>query len=231
MAEWLTGGTIVLVVLLVLAAVTAMKGIRTVPQGEVWTVERFGAFTRLLQPGLNFVVPYVDSIGRKLNVQEIVLDIPEQVVITQDNASVTADGIVYYRIMDPRRAAYEVQDLEGALTALAREAKAQGIGLTVDAEEAERLEISLDILDSGFEHVQGVSQLIQLRPRHHELRLAESQFRGTSLRLVFPLPAGPHIIIRPRGFSDKVFNTGGNESDSKLRSTVAIKRATNAICP
>jgi regulator of protease activity HflC (stomatin/prohibitin superfamily) len=152
-AEWLTGGTIVLVVLLVLAAVTAMKGIRTVPQGEVWTVERFGAFTRLLQPGLNFVVPYVDSIGRKLNVQEIVLDIPEQVVITQDNASVTADGIVYYRIMDPRRAAYEVQDLEGALTALAMTNIRAVIGeMDLDATLAGRERINsslLSILDGA----------------------------------------------------------------------------------
>ncbi len=111
--EWLTGGTIVLVVLLVLAAVTAAKGVCTVPQERCGRSSASALFVRLLQPGLNFVIPYADRIGRKLNVQEIVLDIPEQVVITQDNASVTADGIVYYRIMDPRRAAYEVQDLEG----------------------------------------------------------------------------------------------------------------------
>lgn len=153
MIEWLTGGTIVLILLLILAAVTAMKGIRTVPQGEVWTVERFGAFTRLLQPGLNFVVPYVDGIGRKLNVQEIVLDIPEQAVITQDNASVSADGIVYYRIMDPRRAAYEVQDLEGALTSLAMTNIRAVVGeMDLDATLAGRERINsslLNILDGA----------------------------------------------------------------------------------
>jgi regulator of protease activity HflC (stomatin/prohibitin superfamily) len=153
--EWLTGGTIVLVVLLILAAVTAMQGIRTVPQGEVWTVERFGAYTRLLQPGLNFVVPYVDRIGRKLNVQEIVLDIPEQAVITQDNASVSADGVVYYRIMDPRRAAYEVQDLEGALASLAMTNIRAVIGeMDLDATLAGRERINsslLRILDGATE--------------------------------------------------------------------------------
>jgi regulator of protease activity HflC (stomatin/prohibitin superfamily) len=153
--EWLTGGTIVLVVLLILAAVTAMKGIRTVPQGEVWTVERFGAFTRLLQPGLNFLVPYVDSIGRKLNVQEIVLDIPEQAVITQDNASVSADGVVYYRIMDARRAAYEVQDLEAALTSIAMTNIRAVIGeMDLDATLAGRERINsslLSILDGATE--------------------------------------------------------------------------------
>jgi regulator of protease activity HflC (stomatin/prohibitin superfamily) len=110
---------IVLVVLALVAVLTAFKGIRTVPQGQVWTVERFGAFIRLLQPGLNFIVPYVDGIGRRLNVQEVVLDIPEQAVITRDNATVAVDGIVYYRVMDPAKAAYQVQNLQTALIALA----------------------------------------------------------------------------------------------------------------
>lgn len=115
----LTGGTVVLVALLLLALLTVARGVRTVPQGEVWTVERFGRFTRLLQPGLNVIVPFVDGVGRRLNVQEVVLDIPEQSVITRDNATVAVDGIVYYRVMDPARAAYQVQDLTAALSALA----------------------------------------------------------------------------------------------------------------
>ncbi|WP_043364671.1 SPFH domain-containing protein [Belnapia sp. F-4-1] len=115
----MTGTTIVLIVLLLLAIVTAARGIRTVPQGQVWTVERFGAFTRLLQPGLNFLIPFIDAVGHKLNVQEVVLDIPEQSVITKDNATVVVDGIVYYRVMDPAKAAYQVQNLQQALNALA----------------------------------------------------------------------------------------------------------------
>lgn len=111
--------TIVLIVLLGVAILTATRGIRTVPQGEVWTVERFGAFTRTLQPGLNFIIPFIDSIGRRMNVQEVVLDIPEQAVITRDNATVAVDGIVYYRVLDPAKAAYAVQYLQQALTALA----------------------------------------------------------------------------------------------------------------
>ena len=116
--EIVSASTIVLIVLLFLAVLTALRGIRTVPQGEVWTVERFGAFTRMLAPGLNFIIPYIDGIGRRVNVQEQVLDIPEQSVITRDNATVAVDGIVYYRVMDPAKAAYAVQDLGIALTAL-----------------------------------------------------------------------------------------------------------------
>lgn len=114
----ITVGQIVLIALLILAVVTVMKGIRTVPQGEVWTVQRFGAFTHLLQPGLNFIVPFIDSVGHRMNVQEVVLDIPEQSVITRDNATVNVDGIVYYRIMEPAKAAYAVQNLTAALAAL-----------------------------------------------------------------------------------------------------------------
>ena len=77
----MNGTEIVLLVLLLLAVLTVSKGIRTVPQGEVWTVERFGAFTQLLQPGLNLVIPFIDQVGSKLNVQEVVLDIPEQSVL------------------------------------------------------------------------------------------------------------------------------------------------------
>lgn len=112
-------GTIVLIALILLGIVTALKGIRQVPQGEVWTVERFRAFTRLLNPGINFIIPFIDTIGRRVNVQEIVLDIPEQAVITRDNATVSVDGIVYYRVMDAAKAAYAVQDLMQALAALA----------------------------------------------------------------------------------------------------------------
>ena len=114
-----TFGQIILIVLVLVAIVTVMKGIRTVPQGEVWTVQRFGAFTHLLQPGLNFIVPYIDAVGHRMNVQEVVLDIPEQSVITRDNATVNVDGIVYYRVMDPAKAAYAVQNLTAALAALA----------------------------------------------------------------------------------------------------------------
>ena len=115
----LIGPNIVLIALVLLAILTVYKGVRTVPQGEIWTVERFGAFIRLLQPGLNFIIPFIDSIGRRMNVQEQVLDIPEQSVITRDNATVNVDGIVYFRVMDPAKAAYQVQDLEQALSALA----------------------------------------------------------------------------------------------------------------
>jgi regulator of protease activity HflC (stomatin/prohibitin superfamily) len=147
--------TVVLLALVVLAVVTVVQGVRTVPQGEVWSVERFGAFTRLLQPGLNIIIPYVDRVGRRLNVQEVVLDIPEQAVITRDNATVATDGIVYYRVMDPAKAAYAVQDLQQALTSLAMTNIRSVVGeLDLDATLSGRDRINttlLTVLDGATE--------------------------------------------------------------------------------
>ena len=110
---------IIWVLILILIVFTLFAGVKTVPQGSIWTVERFGAYTRMMQPGLNFVLPYVDRVGRKLNVQEQVVEIPEQSVITRDNATVAVDGIIYYRVMEPEKAAYQVTNLTLALTTLA----------------------------------------------------------------------------------------------------------------
>jgi regulator of protease activity HflC (stomatin/prohibitin superfamily) len=147
--------TIVLIAVVLLAVVTVAQGVRTVPQGEVWSVERFGAFTRLLQPGLNLIIPYVDRVGRRLNVQEVVLDIPEQAVITRDNATVATDGIVYYRVMDPAKAAYAVQDLQQALTSLAMTNIRSVVGeLDLDATLSGRDRINttlLNVLDGATE--------------------------------------------------------------------------------
>ena len=111
-------GLVVLVVLAVVVVLAIALGVRTVPQGQVWTVERFGAFTRLLNPGLNLMLPFIERVGHKMNVQEIVLDIPEQAVITRDNAAVMVDGILYYRVLDPAKAAYGAQNLMQALTSI-----------------------------------------------------------------------------------------------------------------
>jgi regulator of protease activity HflC (stomatin/prohibitin superfamily) len=107
------------VVIIVLVVIALVAGVKAVPQGQIWTVERFGAFTRLLPPGLNFVLPFMDRVGRRMNVQEQVIEIPEQSVITRDNATVAVDGIIYYRVMEPEKAAYQVANLSLALTTLA----------------------------------------------------------------------------------------------------------------
>ncbi|MDY0148198.1 MAG: SPFH domain-containing protein, partial [Halothiobacillus sp.] len=94
---------------------TIFAGIKQVPQGSMWTVERFGRYTRTLEPGLNLIVPYIDRIGRKINVMEQVLDVASQEIITRDNAMIKVDGVVFFQVLDPARAAYEVHQLDYAI--------------------------------------------------------------------------------------------------------------------
>ena len=104
--------------ILVFAIILIWMTVKTVPQGEEWTVERFGRYTRTLKPGLGFLFPVMDKVGAKINMMETVLDIHSQEVITKDNAMVVADAIAFYQVIDAAQAAYEVRDLERAIRTL-----------------------------------------------------------------------------------------------------------------
>ena len=112
------GYDIFVLIVVFLAILTVFLGVKTVPQGYNWTVERFGRYTRMLRPGLNLVVPFVDRIGRRMNVMEQVMDVPQQEVITKDNASVTVDGVVFFQVFDAAKASYEIAALDQAIIKL-----------------------------------------------------------------------------------------------------------------
>ena len=114
----LGGYDIFVLIVVFLAILTVFLGVKTVPQGYNWTVERFGRYTRMLRPGLNLVVPFVDRIGRRMNVMEQVMDVPQQEVITKDNASVTVDGVVFFQVFDAAKASYEIAALDQAIIKL-----------------------------------------------------------------------------------------------------------------
>lgn len=111
----LAGFDIVIVVLAVVVLLVLFAGIKTVPQGFNFTVERFGRYTRTLSPGLNLIVPFVDRVGAKMNMMEQVLDVPTQEIITRDNAIVAVDGVAFYQVLNAPQAAYQVAGLQNAI--------------------------------------------------------------------------------------------------------------------
>ena len=106
------------IVIVALAVLTLFAGVKTVSQGYNWTVERFGKYTRTLQPGLTVIVPFFDRVGRKMNMMEQVMDIPQQDVISKDNATVTVDGLAFFQVFDAAKASYEVAHLDQAIVKL-----------------------------------------------------------------------------------------------------------------
>ena len=113
-------GGIVVLVFLVFAFVLLFSAIKIVPQGREFTVERFGRYTRTLKPGITILTPFLETVGRKVNMMEQVLDVPQQEVITKDNVSVKVDAIVFIQVMDAAAAAYRVDNLMYAITQLAQ---------------------------------------------------------------------------------------------------------------
>ncbi|WP_421782861.1 SPFH domain-containing protein [Kiloniella litopenaei] len=111
----LSAFSIFAIAVVVLAVILVLMGVKSVPQGTEYTIERFGRYTKTLSPGLNLIVPIVDRVGAELNMMETVMDVPSQEVITKDNALVQVDGVVFYQVLDAAMAAYEVRNLERAI--------------------------------------------------------------------------------------------------------------------
>ncbi|ARM13866.1 MULTISPECIES: SPFH domain-containing protein [Rhizobium] len=111
----LGGFDIVVIVLVIFVILVLFAGVKTVPQGYRYTIERFGRYTRTLEPGLNLITPFIERVGARLNVMEQVLNVPTQEVITKDNASVSADAVAFYQVLNAAQSAYQVSNLENAI--------------------------------------------------------------------------------------------------------------------
>ena len=108
------------VILLVIAVVTLLKAVTTVKQYEKGVVERFGQYKETLDPGLRFIVPFVDNIAERIDMRETVIDVAPQAVITKDNVAVTVDAVIYYAVTDPKAVRYEIANFRFAVSKLAQ---------------------------------------------------------------------------------------------------------------
>ena len=116
--EILTPSFILAIAVLIFLLVTVAKGVRQVPQGFKWVVQRLGKYTASLNPGLNFIIPYIDNVAFKVTTKDIVLDIPSQEVITKDNAVLVTNAVAYINIVSPEKAVYGVENYVIAIQTL-----------------------------------------------------------------------------------------------------------------
>ena len=108
----------ILVILVIGVIVTLYKGIKIVPQGEEWIIEKLGKFSRTLNPGLNIIIPYIDNVRQRISTRDIIMDIPQQEVITKDNAVIRTNAIAFVRVTNPKDALYGVEDFKLAIASL-----------------------------------------------------------------------------------------------------------------
>ena len=188
-------GMIVVVAVFLLVVVTLFKGVRLVPQGSKWVVQRLGKYQKSLSPGLNLIIPYIDVVAFKATTKDIVLEIPSQEVITRDNVVIIANAVAYINIISPEKAVYGVEDYELAIRTLVQTSLRSIVGeMTLDDALSSRdqiksklkLSISGDIADWGISlktvEIQDIQPSGTMQSAMEEQAAAERQRRATVTR-------------------------------------------------
>lgn len=188
-------GIIVVAAIFLLVVVTVFKGVRLVPQGSKWVVQRLGKFQKSLSPGLNLIIPYIDVVAFKATTKDIVLEIPSQEVITRDNVVIIANAVAYINIIAPERAVYGVEDYELAIRTLVQTSLRSIVGeMTLDDALSSRdqiksklkTSISEDIADWGITlktvEIQDIQPSGTMQSAMEEQAAAERQRRATVTR-------------------------------------------------
>lgn len=188
-------GMIVVVAVFLLVVVTLFKGVRLVPQGSKWVVQRLGKYQKSLSPGLNLIIPYIDVVAFKATTKDIVLEIPSQEVITRDNVVIIANAVAYINIISPEKAVYGVEDYELAIRTLVQTSLRSIVGeMTLDDALSSRdqiksklkLSISDDIADWGISlktvEIQDIQPSGTMQSAMEEQAAAERQRRATVTR-------------------------------------------------
>ena len=188
-------GPIVVVGVLLLVLVTLLKGVRLVPQGSKWVIQRLGKYHTSLKPGLNIIVPYIDNVAFKVTTKDIVLDIPSQEVITLDNVVIVANAVAYINIVSPEKTVYGVEDYELAIRTLVQTSLRSIVGemklddaLSSRDQIKARLKTSIsdDIADWGITlktvEIQDINPSGTMQAAMEEQAAAERQRRATVTR-------------------------------------------------
>ena len=173
------------VLLVILTVITLKAGIITVPQNEVYVVERFGKYSKTMSAGINFLMPYVDKISHKQSLKEQAVDVPSQSAITKDNISISVDGVLYFRIVDPFKASYGIEDYSFAVKQLAQTTMRSEIGkmeLDKSFEERDRLNVSIVTSINEAAEPWGVSvlryEIKDIDPPKSVMEAMESQMKA-----------------------------------------------------
>ena len=191
----MSAGFIIVIAILIFVFMTLSKGIRTVPQGNKWVVQRLGKFHSTLTPGLNILIPYIDSVAYKVTTKDLVLDIPSQEVITRDNVVIVANAVAYINIVSPEKAVYGVENYQTAIQTLVQTSLRSIVGeLALDEALSSRdkikallkAAISDDISDWGITlktvEIQDISPSATMQKAMEEQAAAERSRRATVTR-------------------------------------------------
>ena len=225
-------------VLLLLALAIIASVIKTVPQGKEFTVERFGRFTRTLKPGLHFIMPFIDNIGYKMNMRERVLDVPNQDVITKDNATVSVDAVIFIQVLDAPRAAYEVDNVDFAILNLCLTNVRTVIGsMDLDETLSKRDEINarlLMVLDSATNPWGVKATRIEIRdlsPPHDITEAMARQMKAERLKRAEILEAEgakQSAILRAEGEKEAAIREAEGRRESAFLDAEAREREAEA---
>jgi regulator of protease activity HflC (stomatin/prohibitin superfamily) len=150
----ITGGQFFTVILVIFAVVTVMRGVRIVPQGEEWVVERLGKYFGTFMPGLNFMIPYLDRVASRIVTKDIMLDVPQQEVITKDNALLIVNAIAFVKVTNPVKAVYGIVDFSNGIRNLIMTALRSIVGeMELDVALSSRDKIKIRLRESIAEEV------------------------------------------------------------------------------